>query len=817
MPLCTVDYLSAGGNRHSSAADAALESGNVAFGVDQNVAVWHPLSNSGQGIGALLSSHISPVTAVKYLEPEGGNDVLVTGSADGELRLWAINVENLSLQWSCKFNVKAHEGSINAIANCHGSGYVATGGSDALIKIWRVSAGDLTGIHTIKLTPRYIPLSLVLGSFDPQDNAGNLFLVVGGTKNTIQVYALLSLKEEPHHELQATLTGHEGWIRSLALWRPFQNDSSSQDMLLASGSNDKYIRLWRIRARKSINSQLGTENSKIAANFEQTLTNKKQIISAGSYKYSISFDALLLGHEDWVYSVQWASASEPRLLSASADGSLSIWELDEDSGIWVAETKLGELGGQKGATTATGSSGGFWTGLWLRSEGQDAVACLGRTGSWRVWTRSPDSFSWDTKWGVTGHIGGVNGITWSTDGGYLLSTSSDQTTRLHAEWTADDDCRGWHEIARPQIHGYDLNCITSVNATQFVSGADEKLLRVFDEPSELARLLERVSNITGQDAGALPDVASIPVLGLSNKAVGEVNGSQEDLNGEPATTFVGHSLDPINEPTPEDMLARHTLWPEREKLYGHGYEISDAAACGELEVLATACKASSIDHAVIRLYDTTTWHEIKPPLTSHSLTVTRLSFSPPSDRLLLSVGRDRQWSLFKQDELTKTWRMFQSTPKAHARMILDCAWAPFPGIRLFATAGRDKTVKIWSAAEADGIFELKHTLKRETAVTAVSMSCDHDQSILVLAVGEEDGQVSLHMWNLHDHDLKSLSSMDLERKFRPSRAISRLAWRPHDSKYFTKGVCQLAIASEDTSVRILRFDLSKISEKGSSL
>lgn len=33
----------------------------------------------------------------------------------------------------------------------------------------------------------------------------------------------------------------------------------------------------------------------------------------------------------------------------------------------------------------------------------------------------------------------------------------------------------WHEISRPQIHGYDINCISFVNKWRYVSGSDEKV------------------------------------------------------------------------------------------------------------------------------------------------------------------------------------------------------------------------------------------------------------------------------------------------------------------------------------------------------
>ena len=101
--------------------------------------------------------------------------------------------------------------------------------------------------------------------------------------------------------------------------------------------------------------------------------------------------------------------------------------------------------------------------------------------------------------GISGHTQAIKDIAWSKRGSYLLSTGSDQTTRLHAGWYRDSK-QSWHEIARPQIHGYDLNCIDSIgdHEIQFISGADEKLLRVFDEPRATAELLEKIERYQGR-------------------------------------------------------------------------------------------------------------------------------------------------------------------------------------------------------------------------------------------------------------------------------------------------------------------------------
>lgn len=66
----------------------------------------------------------------------------------------------------------------------------------------------------------------------------------------------------------------------------------------------------------------------------------------------------------------------------------------------------------------------------------------------------------------------------------------------------------WHEIARPQIHGYDLKCLAMINRFQFVSGADEKVLRVFSAPRNF---VENFCAITGQSLNRVLHNVSIPL------------------------------------------------------------------------------------------------------------------------------------------------------------------------------------------------------------------------------------------------------------------------------------------------------------------
>jgi len=278
-----------------------------------------------------------------------------------------------------------------------------------------------------------------------------------------------------------------------------------------------------------------------------------------------------------------------------------------------------------------------------------------------------------------------------------------------------------------------------------------------------------------------PAAASVPPLGLSNKAVKDASvvSTVYDWNGVHRRPFEGE-------------LSSMTLWPEIEKVFGHGYESISLATSNTKKLIATACKASTAEHAVVRVYETDRWQPVGQPLQGHSLTVTRIAFSP-DDRYILTVSRDRSWRLFE----TQSDSGFApvAADKTHSRIIWDCAWAQEGDV--FATASRDKTVRIW-CSEGDGRkWTSAAILKTPEAATAVAFT-PRENTKRLLAVGTETGEITIY-----SNDSTSISDWQLEsmidHSLIPIDRIYRLAWRP-----IKQGIQnQLACCSEDGTIRIL--------------
>lgn len=218
-------------------------------------------------------------------------------------------------------------------------------------------------------------------------------------------------------------------------------------------------------------------------------------------------------------------------------------------------------------------------------------------------------------------------------------------------------------------------------------------------------------------------------------------------------------------PPTEETLMQNTLWPEVQKLYGHGYEVFALTATSDGKILASSCKATNEEHAQIILWNTSTWKQIQK-LASHQLTVVQMKFSP-NDRYLLSVSRDRRWTLFENqlndsssDEVCD-FKLIATTDKKngiHSRIIWTCGWTH--DSNYFATGSRDGKVVAWKRGENDSQSSLGPynavdtvTSSKSAAVTALAFGTAHlkDNSEYLAAIGLENGEIQLfsfaEKWN----------------------------------------------------------------------
>lgn len=768
-------FIGANKQAHVLAESAGL----VAFGAATTVALWAPLAADHLGVYQTLSFHAKEVTCVRFLP---GTPYLVSAAEDGQLAVWerAETPGNGAPNFRFTSSVQTPD-SIATLAVA--DSVVVSGSTGGDISVWLLDGGRLVENHTFRVKPNFYPTTLCLHKV-----ASTYLLVVGGTASNLHIYSFDAHAVNFAH--RATLVGHEDWIKCLSM----VTVTEGLDYILASGSQDRYIRLWRLRLNEAIDDSDEDESRLVL------LSNKQYKFSLGDSRAAFSFEALLMGHDDWVTGLNWHPSTTSgntrkfQLLSLSADTALMIWEMDEDSGIWVTASRLGELS-IKGASTATGSSGGFWSCAWFFLAGAHYILASGKTGAIRAY-KSTDEHNqhWDSVLGVTGAVREITDVVWSRDGSYLFATSLDQTTRLYAPWKQQHSL-SWHEFARPQIHGYDMICADNLTATKFVSGGDEKILRVFEMTKSISALLRNFCGISNTEA--LPEAASLPVLGLSNKAAneqleaGEAQQREEDFeNGEEGQNSMVDVLESLTTPPLEDHLQRHTLFSEVEKLYGHGYEITCCASSPNGNLIASACRSNSAKHAVVRIFNAQNDLQlVETVLKGHTLTITSMEFSPDG-RYLAAVSRDRQFSLWRvADEKTGEFSLVELNTKAHARIIWDCLWAPECSV--FVTGSRDKSIKVWLVGET---VEMSTSLKTSEPITSVA--CFKGRLIdgnVILAVGHESGLVEVYKFQVAGA-IELLCSFPKEES--PASRVNKLAFSSQTDKLV------LAVGAADSSVRL---------------
>eukprot|EP00474_Spongospora_subterranea_P010145 CRZ10603.1 hypothetical protein [Spongospora subterranea] len=700
-------FIAGGCNRSSSA---------ISWQKSQNAAIAFCCSNLvliGNADSATIESSLVghgpdvTVNAVKWVQDGSGR--LISGDSDGSINIWTYHSNR---SYSLNATLTGHLASVtnlSVIVALDGHLLISSCASDGTVRLWR----DGKCVQTIECTA--LPLCSALVIY--QDR---VFLAVGDVDAQVILYRL---ERDEQFARVAVLNGHGDWIRGLDFMV-----SEKKECVLASAAQDRLIRIWVFSDAESVH---------------------------------VSLESVLAGHDQGVLSVRWGP--DQQLLSASMDKTMIIWSHDKDSDLWISMAQTGEVGGHNLAC---------YCAEW--SPDGNRLICNTYNGAFYLWSRTNDG-RFTSSPIFSGHSSPVASLAWNPEGQYIISAGEeDQTTRIFSTWTHGPGLSPtFHEIGRPQMHGYDMSCVCPIAsvAHRFASGAQEKVIRVFDAPRNFIQDLHQLSGVDSIEKSDIVRAENVfcPEIGLSNKAVSERD-DRSSMTGPPD----------------ESLLMQDKLWPEVAKLYGHGNDVFAMTCAHDGTTLASSCSSKEPNQAAIILWSTSTWKP-KQSLPIHSLTVVQIEFSH-DDKFLLSVSRDRSIAISMR--VDDVWKTTMCLEKTHHRIIWSCSWSHDD--LYFATGSRDKKIHVWKVDRSNGSFSLDSTIATKSAVTAVAFTDDY-----LLGVGCEDGSIYIYKGQFGSEKILVWeSAVDFPKEICHSRAVRALKWNPR------QGVLTLASCSSDHTVRL---------------
>lgn len=284
----TASYISVGCNRASSVCDAD-PSGVVAFGAGRFVAVWNPAVSTGRGklrpqalmltwsyqdrkqrgISRTHAAHQRPVSVLKAFSTAdrkgkgrvtssttGSNDgpCWISGDESGAVKVWGRD-ENTSVDdpsYRCNQTLADHKASTSALGSfttSTGARVLLTGGSDAVVHVYTAAsdADQFVRQQTIDLAGK-LPLDIAIAALPGSPDT--IAVAIALTDKRLQIWhGHVSSDASLQLTKGISLEGHEDWIRCLNFCH------FGDELLLASGSQDGYIRLWRFAKTEGVAEQ----------------------------------------------------------------------------------------------------------------------------------------------------------------------------------------------------------------------------------------------------------------------------------------------------------------------------------------------------------------------------------------------------------------------------------------------------------------------------------------------------------------------------------------------------------------------------------
>lgn len=487
-------------------------------------------------------------------------------------------------------------------------------------------------------------------------------LASGSNDKTVRIWAAET------GALQQTLQGHRDWISSVA----FSHDGKQ----LASGSDDKSVRIWDVET--GVLQQILMEHQDRVSSV--AFSPRGNQLASGSHDGKVriydpktwSLYRVIEAADVWVLSVAFSNDGTS-LAAGLHDGKVGVW--DVDSGL---EHSLHQA--HKGSVSSVAFS---HDDRRLASGSYDKTICI-----------------WDTANGellqtLEGHKSPVLSLAFSRKGSRLAFGSRDNLVRV---WNSQTN------VIERSLKGHrnsTLSVTFSPDGKRLASGSQDKTIRIWDAETEATQQT-----------------------------------SQSHINSVSSLTF-SHDGKLLASGSFDNTVR---IWDAgtgvlRKVLEGHRNSVYSLAFTADGKYLASASHDKTV-----HIWNTEKW-SLHNTLKGHRNSVFSVAFSPDGQQLS-SASHDKTVRIW----VTETGAL-RHVLKGHSNAVSSVAFS-YDG-KLLISGSHDKTVRIWDAETGT----LRRTLSCQSSISSIAFCRDgkriaagtHDETAMIwnAETGEVDQSVKI--------------------------------------------------------------------------